>query len=240
MALFSDSIGNAHNKAVSNAIGVKAVKMRIGIIACETFERGLERLTKDDPDVVCKEYLEFGLHEYPEDLKKTVIKKVNALEGKVDAVLLGYGICNSLKDVTKDMKVPTVQLVGDDCIGVLITPAEYDRERKICAWTLYHTPYFALMGRDWFEKDMRKKLPNYEELGITLDWFLGKMFEGYARVLFIDDGLGEKERFLEPSKKFAAELNLRHESRDGTLSLLIDGLGRTKELAKKSTEVQDT
>jgi hypothetical protein len=205
--------------------------MRIGIVACETFERGLEHLTRDDADIVHKEYLEFGLHEYPEELKKKVVEKVNSLEGKVDAVLLGYGICNSLKDITAKMKVPTVQLVGDDCIGVQITPEGYDRERKKCAGTVYHTPYFAKMNREWTEKKLRSEMPNYEELGIDVDWYLARLFDGYSRVLFIDDGLGEKEKFLELSRTFAAELELKHECTEGTLSLLEAGLARTKELA---------
>ncbi|MGE5379378.1 MAG: DUF1638 domain-containing protein [Candidatus Saccharibacteria bacterium] len=213
-------------------------KMRIGIIACETFERGLEHLTKDDQDIAYKEYLEFGLHEWPEDLKKAVIEKVNSLEGKVDAVLLGYGICNSLKDVTKQMKVPTVQLFGDDCIGVLITPDEYEKERKLCAGTMYHTPYFAKMNREWFEKKMRKDMPNYEELGISIDWFLEKMFDGYSRVLFIDDGLGDMTEFIALSRKFAEELKLRHECRCGTLELLAEGLAKTKELARSGAGTQ--
>jgi len=165
--------------------------MRIGIIACETFERGLETLIKDDPEIVYKEYLEFRLHEFPQELKKAVVEKVNSLEGKVDAVLLGYGICNSLEGITKQMKVPTIQLVGDDCIGVLITPEEYARERKICAGTMYHTPYFAKMNKEWFARKMKEQMPNFEELEIDLDWYLGKLFDGYSRVLFIDDGLGE-------------------------------------------------
>jgi hypothetical protein len=205
--------------------------MRIGIISCETFERNLEPLIKDDPDIVHKEYLEFGLHEYPDELKKAVIDKVNSLEGKVDAVLLGYGICNSLKDITSQVKVPTIQLRGDDCIGVLITPEEYAAERKKCAGTMYHTPYFALMNREWFEKKMREHMPNYEELGLSLDWYMQKMFDGYTRVLFIDDGLGEIEKYVELSKQFAAELNLRHECRLGTAEILKQSLAMTKELA---------
>jgi hypothetical protein len=206
--------------------------MRIGIIACETFERGLEVLIKDDEDIAYKEYLEFGLHEFPEELKKAVVEKVNSLEGTVDAVLLGYGICNSLKDITRQMRVPTVQLVGDDCIGVLITPEEYDRERSICAGTMYHTPYFSKMNREWFERKLREQMPNYEELGVDLDWYLKTMFNGYQRVLFIDDGLGSMEEFEAMSRRFADELHLRYERRCGTLELLQDGLARTKELAR--------
>ncbi len=213
--------------------------MRIGIIACETFERGLEELTKGDGDIAYKEYLEFGLHEYPEMLKRAVIDKVNSLEGKVDAVLLGYGICNSLKNVTAEMKVPTVQLCGDDCIGVLITPEEYDRERRTCAGTMYHTPYFSKMGREWFERKLREQMPNYQEIGVDVDWFLRTMFNGYQRVLFIDDGLGSVEEFEAMSRKFAVELGLRYERRCGTLELLEDGLARTKQLAR-SRELSST
>ena len=53
--------------------------IKIGIIACETFKRDLDYILGDDQDVVFKEYLEFGLHEWPEDLKKAVIDKVNSL-----------------------------------------------------------------------------------------------------------------------------------------------------------------
>ena len=210
--------------------------MRIGIISCETFERNLEPLIKDDPDIVHKEYLQFGFHEFPEELKKAVIEKVNALEGKVDAVLLGYGICNSLKDITAELKVPTIQLRGDDCIGVLLTPEEYAKERKKCAGTMYHTPYFSLMDREWFEKKMRVQMPNFEELGISLDWYLQKMFDGYSRVLFIDDGLGEIEKYLVLSRHFADELGFRHECRLGTPEILVQSLAMTKELAAASVK----
>jgi hypothetical protein len=132
--------------------------------------------------------------------------------------------------------VPTIQLVGDDCIGVLITPDEYDKERKKCAGTMYHTPYFALMGREWFEKKMRVQMPNYEELGIDLDWYLSKMFDGYSRVLFIDDHLEDVDKYLALSRQFAIELKLRHECRLGTMELLQQGLTSTKELASKERE----
>ncbi|QLH75584.1 MAG: DUF1638 domain-containing protein [Methanomassiliicoccales archaeon] len=207
---------------------------RIAIVACETFKKALEILTEGDRDFVHKEYLEFGLHEWPEDLKRTVIEKVNSLEGKVDAVLLGYGTCNSLRDITSKLKVPTLTFEADDCIGVLLTPAEYDKERKKCAGTMYHTPYFAEMGVEWFEKRMKKEMPNYEELGITTKWFLDQIFAGYSRVLYIDDGLGDRPRCEKLSKDFAREMNLRFESRCGTLELLEAAIARVKEMASKT------
>jgi hypothetical protein len=206
--------------------------MRIGIIACETFERALEALLEDEKDIVHKEYLEFGLHIHPEELKRVVLERIGLLEGKVDAVLLGYGICSSLKDIAGQVRVPTVQLNGDDCIGVLLTSEEYDRERKICAGTMYHTPYFSKMGREWFERRLREQMPDHEEAGIDVDWYLRTMFNGYQRVLFIDDGLGNMEEFEALSQQFARELDLRYERRCGTLETLKDGIARTKELAR--------
>lgn len=169
----------------------------------------------------------------PDNLKKTVIEKVNDLEGRVDAVLLGYGVCNSLKDITKQFRVPTVQPVGDDCIAILLTPEEYDRERKKCAGTFYNTPYFSLQGREWHEEWLRREMPNYKELGLTVDWYLEMLYNGYSRILFIDDGCGgDMGEYMDLSRQFAAELKLRHECRGGTLSVLAEALARTKELAR--------
>jgi hypothetical protein len=209
--------------------------MRIGIIACVTFEQELNHLLQDDSDIVHREYLEFGLHERPEELKKAVIDKVNSLDGKVDAVFLGYGTCNSLKDITKVLKVPTVTLEADDCIGVLLTTDEYNNERKKCAGTLYHTPYFADFGVEWHDKKLKEQMPNHEELGVDTKWFLDQLFNGYSRVLYIDDGLADKTVSEGHSKEFAEYMNLRHESRCGTLSMLISGIEKTKELARSNS-----
>ena len=107
----------------------------------------------------------------------------------------------------------------------------------MCAGTMYHTPYFARMNREWFEKEMRKKMPNYEEVGIDIDWYLRVMFDGYSRVLFIDDRLGNVQECIDMSKQFADELDLRWECREGTLAMLAKGIERTKELAKAKGKV---
>lgn len=56
--------------------------MRLGIIACDILEREIEFLTKDDPDFTYREYIEFALHENPPEMKRVIIEKVNALEGR--------------------------------------------------------------------------------------------------------------------------------------------------------------
>jgi hypothetical protein len=210
--------------------------VRIGIVACETLKREIDVVIEGDPSITHVEYLEFGLHTWPEELKKAVVERINNLEGKVDAVLLGYGVCNSLKDVTSMVSVPTVRFDVDDCVGCLMTTAEYNRERKVCAGTFFATPAFCDMGTEWFKKELRKNMPNYEELGIDDRWFLERMFDGYSRVLYIDPGIGGREEFETKSKQFAADLKLRHESCDGTLDVIRCALDETKMLAVASAE----
>jgi hypothetical protein len=143
-------------------------------------------------------------------------------------VLLGYGICQSLKDIENELRVPTIKFPVDDCVGALLTAEEYDKERKICAGTMFATPFFANWGKEWFEKDMKRKMKT-DKLDFDIDYVLGLLFNGYERVLFVDTGVGDREELLSKSRRFASDLNLRHERRDGTLEVLKDSWRRVKE-----------
>lgn len=203
-------------------------------MACESFRKEMDLLTEGDPDIVHKEYLEFGLHSYPQDLKRAVVEHVNALQGKVDAVFLGFGTCNSLKDVRKELVVPTVTIEADDCVGALLTNDEYAREKRVCAGTLFAIPFVSEMGTEYFEKELYSKMPNYEELGVDAQWFLDMLFGGYSRVLLVDTGVGDREDLRSRSMDMAERLKLRYEERQGTLQGLRDCLQQTKSLASAS------
>ena len=127
---------------------------RLAIIACEILKPELEKLTEGWDDVVHKDYLEFALHIDAEKLKATVQDKVNALEGRVDAVFLGYAICQSLSGITNHLKVPTVMLEGDDCIAAILGPVEYARQKSLCGGTWFNTPGWALRGIDGAVKEL--------------------------------------------------------------------------------------
>jgi len=190
--------------------------MRLGVIACEAFKKELELLTEGDGDIVHKEYLEFRLHEFPQELRTAIVDKVNSLQGKVDAVFLGYGICQSLKEVVNDLKVPTVTLAEDDCVGVFLTSQGYEDERKKCTGTFFAIPYFAEQGLGWFESELYKRMPDHEELGVDFRWYMDKLFDGYSRCLTVETGVGDREELERKTDEFAEYLNLRRDYRDGT------------------------
>jgi hypothetical protein len=79
---------------------------------------------------------------------------------------------------------------------------------------------------------MRMNIPNFEEIGLTVDWYLNKLYDGSSRILFIDDGLGEMEKYEKLSKQFASEMLFHYDRREGSLDALRDGIAKTKELAR--------
>jgi hypothetical protein len=183
--------------------------MKLGIIACDVLKPEIEHLTKDDPDFVYREYLEFALHEYPQDMKAKIIETVNATKGKVDGVLLGYAVCQSLSGGTDQLDVPTVMLPGADCIDALLGADEYAREKEICTGTWFSSPGWAEEGVNGLIKEFH--LDSVE--GYEPQFFLDMLFESYERCLFIDTGVGNTEYFEGKSEEVAKQLKLKHDCR---------------------------
>ncbi|MCL2890318.1 MAG: DUF1638 domain-containing protein [Methanomassiliicoccaceae archaeon] len=198
--------------------------MRIGIVACEILKDEIEHLTKDDPDFVHREYLEFALHEDSKNMKRLLIEKVNALEGKVDAVLLGYAICQSLENVTAEMKVPTVMIQGADCIDALLGREEYNREKKICATTWFMSPGWTRIGVQGLIKQFR--LDSVE--GYPPSFFLDLLFESYERCLFIDSGVVDSEEYTKLAQAYADELKLKLDCRKCGIGTIEESIKEVK------------
>ena len=201
--------------------------MRIGIVACEVLKHEIEFLTKDDPDFVYREYLKFALHEDAQNMKKIIIEKVNALEGSVDAVLLGYAVCQSLENIAAELKIPIIMMPGADCIDALLGPEEYKAEKKKCMMTWFSSPGWAEVGREGFIEQF--SLNTVE--GYDPQFFLDLMFDSYERYLFINTGVGDEQFFLKQSKEFADSINLRLETRTCGLGRIEDCVIQVKKMA---------
>jgi hypothetical protein len=206
--------------------------LRIGIIACDIWKREIDVVVGNDDSIVHKEYLEFALHVDSAKLKATVIEKVNSLEGKVDAVFLGYAICQSLKGVKEELRVPTVMLDADDCIGALLSPLRYAEEKRKVTGTWFNTSGWAEMGLKGVIKELR--LDSAIEQGYEPMYFVKMLFEGYSRCLYIDTGVAEGEHFKGLSEEFSDQLGLRHECTSCGLDALVKAWEDTKALAQRT------
>jgi len=120
--------------------------MGIAIIGCAAIRNELEIVTAGDPDVVHREYLEFGLHLEPEDLRRTIMEKLESLPPGADVVFLGYGHCQTLQGLSERTDVPVVMLEYEDCIAALLTTERYHAEKKNGGLTWFYPAGWAVDG----------------------------------------------------------------------------------------------
>ncbi len=204
--------------------------MRIAILGCDAIKDEIEYITQDDQDIVYREYLEFGLHIDTEELEIKIRERLTAMEGKYDAVFLGYGHCQTLKGMPDKVKVPLVMLEYEDCIAAMLTEEEYHREKKSDGITWFYPAGWAKNGPDGLIKLFKLDIMIHE--GYEPIYFLRMMFDGFTRVLFIDTGVGNISESESRSNELACMLCMRHERRKGTLKAIEDAIQRTKELAR--------
>ncbi len=206
--------------------------MRIGIVACNALKDEIEKLVAGDQEIVQREYLEFGLHTTPQEMRKKIIETVDALEGKVDVVFVGYATCQSLSGLTEAVKVPSVMIEAVDCIEALLTPEAYAKEKRgegMITW--FYPSGWAREGEDGITKLFHLDCMRNE--GYEPIYFLKLMFDGFSRCVFIDSGVGDCVACEKISRNFASQLDLKHECREGSLRLIEEAYRKTRDLGKE-------
>jgi hypothetical protein len=209
--------------------------MRIGILGCDAIRNELEIVTAGDPEVVYREYLEFGLHLQPDDLKKVILEKLDSLPIELDVVFLGYGYCQALKGLPQQVKVPVVMLEHEDCIAAMLTTERYHHEKNNGGVTWFYPAGWAVNGMPGMVKLFHLDCKIDE--GYTPEFFLKMMFDGFSRCLFIDTGIECSGQCQKNSEEFAGILGLRHECTKGSLDLIREAWLKTK---ARAAEIERT
>ena len=186
-----------------------------------------------DPDVrlevlVC--VLELGLHNRKILLQEGLVKAAREMGSRVDALLLGYGLCgNALEkpeELLSDAGVPVFIPMDedhpvDDCIGLLIGGRErYYGEQCRVAGTFFMIPGWTSHWKYLFEQE-------FGNLSVEM---AKRLFKHYERSLLISTPNISLEEMKQNSKAFNDLFGLRTEVCKGTLSILQ----KTWETAKKS------
>jgi len=98
------------------------------LISCDVFQRELCAAIAESPNIVDPEFLELGLHQNSENLRRRLQERVDEASlrgpsvsrGPYDAVLLGYGLCgNGLAGLTA-RGLPLVLARAHDCCTILL------------------------------------------------------------------------------------------------------------------------
>ena len=195
-----------------------SVCMRLGIVACDILKKEIEHLVADDPDFVRKEYLEFSLHVYPEEMKSKILEVIDDVKKDVDGILIGYAVCQALENFTDEIDMPAAMIKGVDCM---------------CTGTWFSTPGWAEIGKEGIIKELH--LDELEDQGYPADFFMDVVFESYSRCLYIDTGVDNDGSYQVLSEKFADELGFKHECRKGSISNIEKAISELKKLVAEKT-----
>lgn len=203
--------------------------MTLGIICCRVLEKELKSVIQDVPEVTRFEVMEWGLHIRPDTLLNALVDRIRSLQNDVDAIMLGYGRCQTLERLPHDFKTPVFYPDADDCIGVLLGQDRYRKELQREAGTWFLTPGWTEIGMEFIFHELQ--ISGIGEKDIDPLQLARRMLKDYTRGLFIEMKLGNQQKLLKKAREITDQFDLRLERTEGSLSLLEN----TLHLALKST-----
>jgi hypothetical protein len=185
------------------------------IISCATVAEELRQLGVAEERLTV---LEFGLHVYPEELKKRLQQAVDEVPGDCD-ILLGYGLCSyavvGLESDTHRLVIPLI----DDCIALFLGSRE---EHKRMAADEPGT-YFLTKG--WVEaqesalEEYQRILDKYGEARALK--LARAMYGNYTRIALINTGNYKIDDYRDFAHAMADFLELRFEELPGSNRMLL-------------------
>jgi uncharacterized protein DUF1638 len=204
--------------------------MRVGVIACEILKLELEKLLQElawEPDEIL--LLDKGLHVVPDKMREELIYRINGMAPSVDLVFLGYGICQSLERIEDQVSIPLIHPKVDDCICMMLGPDRFAEEIKKQVGTWFMTPGWAEVGLEMVIKEL--KFDRVSNIGKDPLEIAKMMFEHYKRCLFINTGVGNKNRNMKKTKEFASHFDLAVEETNSDLSLLRSYVEKARDMS---------
>jgi len=185
---------------------------------------------------VLVQVLELGLHNRKKLLQQGLIDAACAMGARVDAILLGYGLCgNALEkpaDLLADAGVPIFIPMDedhpvDDCVGLVIGGRRnYYEEQCRVAGTFFMIPGWTCHWRRMFERE-------FGNLSIDM---ARRLFENYERSLLIPTPIMAEKTMRQNADEFNTRFGLREEIRPGTLDILNKSWNSAKSFFQAADE----
>ena len=164
--------------------------------------------------------LELGLHNRKNLLQQGLVDAARAMGPRVDALLLGYGLCgNALErpdELLSDAGVPIFIPMDedhpvDDCVGLVIGGRQnYYAEQCKVAGTFFMIPGWTCHWRRMFDQE-------FGNLSVDM---ARRLFKNYERSLLIPTPIMSEATMKQNSNEFNSLFGLREETRPGTLDIL--------------------
>lgn len=209
--------------------------MKIKVISCEALAREFYLAAANSPHVIDTELLAFGLHNTPDELRKTIQSKIDAAEGKgYDCIILGYGLCSrGTADITA-RSIPVVLTRMHDCITAFLgSRARYSTEFAAHPGTYYYSPGWIErkegdMEQGFIDIHAQHNAEHYreyvEKYGEDNAKFLieqeQQWYANYTRAAFIDMGIGDVEGYRRFTQDLATNRGWEYMELKGDMELI--------------------
>jgi len=165
-------------------------------------------------------WIESGLHNTPEKLKKGIQEQINNITGYKNILLL-FGSCgNALYGLCSENSYIIFPKV-DDCISLFLGGNEKKKE-----WDKKGVSYYLTKGYLESESNIWTDYKHcVEKYGCQkAKKIMGIMLKNYEKLRIIETGAYNLQEILETTKHIASTLELSHEVISGTLNILRKAL----------------
>ena len=210
--------------------------MKIKVITCEALVREFYHASATSPHIIDIQTLAFGLHNTPDELRKTIQEAVDACEGKkIDCIVLGYGLCSRGTAEIRARSIPIVLPRMHDCITAFLgSRARYNKEFSAHPGTYYYSPGWIERKEGEIDQGVisesharayEERYKEYvEKYGEDNAKFLieqeKQWYSHYTRAAFIDMGIGDIEMYREFTQALAKDHNWEYAEMQGDFSLI--------------------
>ena len=188
---------------------------RTKVIACAAV---IEEMLPLLPPEVQAQTLDIGLHLRPDGLRRSLQEAIDASASTADTIILGYGLCSQavigLRSGSCMLVVPRV----DDCIAIFLgSRAAYKEQAGREPGTYYLTKGWIEVGDSPFQ-EYHKLAEHYGQQ--KADRMLKLTLKNYTRLVFINTGDRDLERYREYARQNSVKFGLRYEEIDGATTLV--------------------
>ena len=212
------------------------------VLACKIFQRELARVIPTCPNVLDITFMRQDLHNRPGLLREALQREIDSIESgedlhtnernfdKIEAILLGYGLCSNALAGIKSNRLPLVIPRAHDCIthfmGSKERYAEYfDRVKG----SFFYTQGWLDLGLDIGQADIERKRSEYMERfdgdEDTVEYLLEmdrEMLKNYRYVTYITWPGMPNHRGIATAEKLASEAGLSLLQYEGSDRLMAD------------------
>jgi uncharacterized protein DUF1638 len=185
------------------------------VMACATV---IEEMLSLLPEGMDHQVFDFGLHVNPDKLRETLQKAVDEAGDRYDTIILGYGLCSQaivgIKANGTKLVVPKV----DDCIAIFFGSRKaYNNQARSEPGTYYLTKGWIEVGDTPFS-EYEGTISRYGKE--RADRIYKVMMGNYKRLVLINTGQYELEKYKDYTHKTADKFNLRYEEIEGSNALV--------------------